>query len=253
VAIIPLGLLVVMGGAAAIVVVAIVGHKATTEKGDLGHLAAPTPKAEPSASYTPMGVDQLIDEWKENPVAAAKKYRFDGVELTGTLKEIGSNIHHQTWIDVRGEKDRGTHIFVISAKALDGLAKCKVGSAVVVRARADGSTMNLPWLVADEVSPQPAQKPDPSGNRPDAGAEQPPPAPKSEKPTEKAPDLVVIFQHSPKKSVAKLVKRGSPIPPGWQGGAGRILSLEYGQREIQLSAALAGGKEGATSSITSLR
>jgi hypothetical protein len=116
VAIIPLGLLVVMGGAAAIVVVAIVGHKATTEKGDLGHLAAPTPKPEPSASYTPMGVDQLIDEWKENPVAAVNKYRDNGVELTGTLKEIGSNIHHQTWIDVRGEKDRGRTFSLLARK-----------------------------------------------------------------------------------------------------------------------------------------
>ncbi|MBN9523118.1 hypothetical protein J0H58_32160 [bacterium] len=109
------------------------------------------------ATYTPVTADQLIDEWKANPAAAAKKYERNGVELTGKLKEIDSNIHGQTYIDVRGQRDdwdRGTHIFVICAKAKDGLAKCRVGDMVVVKARADGSTQNRPWLVADEISPR---------------------------------------------------------------------------------------------------
>jgi hypothetical protein len=79
------------------------------------------------------------------------------------------------------------------------------------------------------------------------------PPPKSEIPSEKRPELRVIFKHSPKKSVAKLIRRDSPTPPGWQGGSGRQLSAEYYQREFQLSAVLSEGKEGETSSITAMR
>ena len=62
----------------------------------------------------------------------------------------------QTYIDVRGVRDgwdRGTHIFVLSAKAKDGLTKCKVGGLVLVKARAEGSAQDRPWLIADAVSP----------------------------------------------------------------------------------------------------
>lgn len=112
---------------------------------------------EKPVTYTPMTADQLIDEWKSNPAAAAKKYDRNGVELTGKLKEINSNIHGQTYIDVRGERDawdRSTHIFVVNEKAKDGLKKCKVGDMVVVKARAEGSAHDKPWLVADEMSPK---------------------------------------------------------------------------------------------------
>jgi hypothetical protein len=64
------------------------------------------------------------------------------------------------------------------------------------------------------------------------------------------PDLMVIFQHSPRTSIAKLVKRGSQIPAGWQGGAGRILSPEIFQRENQLGAMLADRNEGETATLT---
>jgi hypothetical protein len=61
---------------------------------------------------------------------------------------------------------------------------------------------------------------------------------------------MVIFQHSPHKSVAKLVRRGSPIPPGWEGGGGRLLSPEMAERETRLSALLANGNEGDTATLT---
>ena len=70
---------------------------------------------------------------------------------------------------------------------------------------------------------------------------------------EQPPDLTVIFKHSPGKSIAKLVRRGSPIPDGWQGGAGRLVSIEVGQAEGQLSAMLADGKEGETATLARLR
>ena len=69
-------------------------------------------------------------------------------------------------------------------------------------------------------------------------------------PVSEPPDLVVIFQHSPRRSVAKLVRRGSPIPAGWEGGGGRLMSLEIGEREMQLSATLSNGKEGQTAKLT---
>src|SRR5687767_401158 len=43
--------------------------------------------------YVAMTVDQLVDEWKANPAAAAEKYKRTGVVLTGTLRVIDSNIH----------------------------------------------------------------------------------------------------------------------------------------------------------------
>lgn len=70
---------------------------------------------------------------------------------------------------------------------------------------------------------------------------------------ERPPDLMVIFQHSPRKSVAKLIKRGSPIPAGWEGGPGRFLSIQIAQKEMKLSAELADGKEGESASLTSLK
>lgn len=66
--------------------------------------------------------------------------------------------------------------------------------------------------------------------------------------TTKQPELVVIFQHSPRKSVGKLVQKGSAVPPGWEGGGGRTLSLELFQRESNISALLSNGKEGDTAS-----
>ena len=120
--------------------IALVAFKGATEK---------------PATYTAMTADQLIDEWKKNPAAAAEKYKTNGVELTGRLHRIDSNIHRQTFIDVRGASDdwqRGTHIFVVDRKAKEGLAKCKVGDTVVVKARAEGSSQDKPWMIADEIA-----------------------------------------------------------------------------------------------------
>jgi len=66
--------------------------------------------------------------------------------------------------------------------------------------------------------------------------------------TNKQSELRVIFQHTPRKSVGKLVQEGSETPSGWQGGPGRTLSLELYQRESNISALLSGGKEGDTAS-----
>jgi hypothetical protein len=108
--------------------------------------------------YTKMTPDQLIDEWKANPAAAASKYKADGVELTGTLKEINSNLAGQTYIDVRGSTaddnwKRSTHIFVIETKAKDGLKKCVIGGRITVKARATGEAQDRPWLRADDIRP----------------------------------------------------------------------------------------------------
>jgi hypothetical protein len=102
--------------------------------------------------------------------------------------------------------------------------------------------------VREKSAEQPIEKPvDKPAEKP---AEQPTQKP-AEKPPAKPPeDLMVIFQHSPQESIAKLVKSGSPIPAGWEGGAGRTLSLEIYQRELQLSATLANGKEGDTATLT---
>jgi hypothetical protein len=58
-------------------------------------------------------------------------------------------------------------------------------------------------------------------------------------------ELDTIYQISPRRIVAKLVKKGSPIPPGWQSGGG-VMSFEQSNAMLQLSAVLAGGKEGDT-------
>jgi hypothetical protein len=66
----------------------------------------------------------------------------------------------------------------------------------------------------------------------------------------KGQDLMVIYRHSPFESVGMLVRRNSPIPPGWEGGGGRVLSMEIYQAELHLAGSLSGGKEGQTARIT---
>lgn len=110
-------------------------------------------------TYTKVTADQLADEWKTNPAAAVEKYKTNGVEVSGRLKEIRANVHGQTYLTVVGEKEdptgfeRGSHIFVLDEKAKSGLGRCKVGAKVVVKARAEGTTHDRPWLVADEIEP----------------------------------------------------------------------------------------------------
>jgi hypothetical protein len=111
-----------------------------------------------AAVYTKMPLDDLIDEWERNPAAASQKYRREGVEFSGELRRISSNIHGQTYIDVRGVKgggDRSTHIFVIAPAANDGLVKCVVGGRIVVRAVGTGDAHDTPFLIADEIRPGP--------------------------------------------------------------------------------------------------
>lgn len=110
----------------------------------------------PPVTYAPMTTDRLIDEWQQNPAAAASKYNTNGVQIIGRLHQINSNIHGQTYIEVRGNGDdwnRSAHVFVLSSRAKNGLTKCTIGSKIVVKARSDGTTQNRPWLIADEIDP----------------------------------------------------------------------------------------------------
>ena len=81
------------------------------------------------------------------------------------------------------------------------------------------------------------------------GVRQPEQSSRAQQEQEQPPELRAIFQHSKTKSVGKLWRMDRPIPAGWQGGAGRVLSLEFSQRENQLSATLAGGEEGQMASL----
>lgn len=109
--------------------------------------------AEHKAAHVPISADALTAEWKQNPAAAADKYK-SGVKLTGTLRTIDSNLGNQTYIDVCGAgRDSGTHIFVLDEKAKVGLKKCKVGDAVTVWAVPTGQVQPQPWLMASEIQP----------------------------------------------------------------------------------------------------
>ena len=132
-------------------------------------------------------------------------------------------------------------ILAVAVPGFGALLLCCVGGIGFVAYRWSSPVpaaplQNAPVAEAKKENPAPADEPKGDARQP-----------------EQKPDLMVIFQHTPGKSVAKLVKRGSPIPPGWQGGAGRLLSIQIGQAEGQLSATLADGKEGQTATLTSLR
>ncbi len=61
--------------------------------------------------------------------------------------------------------------------------------------------------------------------------------------------LVMIFQHSRHRSVGKLWREDRPTPDGWTDGTGSI-TLTIAHRQTQLSAALAGGREGEVAEIS---
>lgn len=113
-----------------------------------------------TVTYTTVNLDKLIDEWKTNPSAATDKYRKNGVDFTGTLQEIGSNLNHETYMVVRSDKaetglgwsERIAHVFV-EPHANDGLKRCIVGKKIRVKARSSGNVETRPWLTADEISP----------------------------------------------------------------------------------------------------
>lgn len=113
------------------------------------------PAAAPAPAYTKMTADELFDEWDRNPAAAADKYRANGVEVTGVLAEVNTNVARQTYVTLRGGRGDGrtAHVFVLSARARAGLGGCAVGRPVTVRARSDGDPHPNPWLEADDVSP----------------------------------------------------------------------------------------------------
>jgi hypothetical protein len=98
---------------------------------------------------------------------------------------------------------------------------------------------------SDAAKPEPQPKPGPAIKGEDAA--------KLPDVAAKAPDrqkLQTIFQHSPRKSIAKLVKEGSEIPPGWEGGPQwRKLTPELLQRENYLTAVLSHGVEGDTAEM----
>jgi len=105
-------------------------------------------------TYPKKTADELVAEWSQNPAAAADKYKTNGVELTGILHAMGTNMDGETWIDVRGPRrddDSRIKVFVVSARARSGLKSVRVGGRVVVKARPDGSTDMRPKLVADQI------------------------------------------------------------------------------------------------------
>lgn len=98
-----------------------------------------------------MTADELYDSWAPNPEAADRKYKTDGVEVSGVLTEINSGV-----IKIEGNSRdwrRATSVKVTTTTAKDGLAKCKIGQRVIVKGRSDGTTFSSPWIVADEVRP----------------------------------------------------------------------------------------------------
>lgn len=109
------------------------------------------------ADYTKKTASDLMDEWERNPAAASEKYDRDGVEVTGYLREIKSNIHGQTYIEVAESPsskawDRSILVYVLSRKARDGLLNCRVGQPVAIKAHsAEGMEDKHPRLIAEAI------------------------------------------------------------------------------------------------------
>jgi hypothetical protein len=113
------------------------------------------PPAPVEAKYTPIAADDLATEWAKNPAAAADRYKVNGVELTGTLREIQPSVIGSV-AEVRGASGdwrRAAQVKVEAPAALEGLKRCEVGKSIIVRGRTDGTTGTRPWVVADEIRP----------------------------------------------------------------------------------------------------
>jgi hypothetical protein len=110
-----------------------------------------------SADYPKKTASDLMDEWERNPAAASEKYGRGGVEVAGYLREIKSNIHGQTYIEVAESPsskawDRSILVYVLSSEARGGLLNCRVGQPVVVKAHsAEGMEDKYPRLIAEDV------------------------------------------------------------------------------------------------------
>jgi len=115
-------------------------------------------QVEAQRTYPTMSADDLIKEWGQNSAAAAQKYKVSGVAVTGKVKEINSNLHNQTYLELgelQPSKDifpPTCHIFVVQQQAKSDLAAVKVGDTVTVKALATGQTQNTPWLEAVSIS-----------------------------------------------------------------------------------------------------
>jgi hypothetical protein len=105
--------------------------------------------------YVAVTVAQLVDEWKQNPAAAADKYKRTGVVLTGVLNGIDSHLGGQVCMEIGSTREKGTEVrvFCLSPAALDQLKRVKVGDQVTVTARAEGTVNPIPWLVAEDIRP----------------------------------------------------------------------------------------------------
>lgn len=152
----------VLGGGALVVLLMVgtcvgvfyLGGRATHKQGETEKaIAARLPGG---VSYKTTTLAELDEEWKRNPATAAARYESNGVEFSGILLEVASNLSNQIYIEVGAgpnvDDDRDAHVFVLSAEAIAALKRAKVGDRIVVRARSKSTRVEpRPWLVADEI------------------------------------------------------------------------------------------------------
>ena len=98
---------------------------------------------------------ELWFEWYKQPLAAREKYRTPFV-LSGYLNEVGSDYGKD--FAVVGEEADGlfqAKVYALTPEAIAGLARCKIGQRVRVKARsAEGEKLDdTPRLLADGIRP----------------------------------------------------------------------------------------------------
>ncbi len=101
-----------------------------------------------SETVKPIGITarKLTTEYKQNELAADKKYKDNPLAVNGKIKEIGK-VLGSVYIELEGFKEHGINLLVVRAdfpsSEEDAIAKLKTGQKATFVCTGDGMTANL--------------------------------------------------------------------------------------------------------------
>ena len=108
---------------------------------------------EKAASYQEIGIDDLISQWKKNPLAAVEKFS-KGVSFTGEVSEIRKLRSDLVILEVSGKNDY-VRVECYDDK-LDATKKLSLKQKVKIVGRSDPSdtlVTSVTKIVADGITP----------------------------------------------------------------------------------------------------
>lgn len=106
---------------------------------------AQTKAKQPAEEVIVVGVEELCDSYKQNEIAADKKYKGKFVKVTGNVSEIKKDILDKLYVTLMRKNDfEFSHPqFYFHKKYEDELSNLKKGQRVTIIGRVDGLFMNV--------------------------------------------------------------------------------------------------------------